>query len=180
MRDMLSKAPAKCLYGCSCPILSTEFVARQEWFTVNPELSPKFFPLAIPSLTIAYCQIVIPNWCPTIDREFLELCFVKRLWNVCDGQRRFRCSAFKSSSVVKVRRRLSPPFRTCVRRTSLSLNANQCKSMNTEKPSKPLYHKGFRAVWKLGFGDRALFSNFGHRANPYGIRLLGLFDRSQP
>lgn len=136
MRDMLSKAPAKCLYDCSCPILSTEFVARQEWFTANPELSPRFFPLAIPSLTFAYCsnsELVSYR-----DREFLELRFVKRLWNVCGGQRRFRCSAFKSSSVVKVRRRLLPPFRTCVRRTSLSLNENQCKSMNTEKPSKPL------------------------------------------
>ena len=136
MREMLFKAPAECLYGCFCPVLSTEFVARQEWFTVNPELSFKFFPLAIPSLTFAYCQIVIPNWCPTIDREFLELCFVKRLWNVCDGQKRFRCSAFKSSSVVKVLGRLSPPFRTCVRRTSLPCEGINVNQWYVKKPSK--------------------------------------------
>lgn len=108
--------------------------AWRTWFTANSVLSLRFFPLAIPSLTFAYC--LIPNWCPTDDREFLEVRFVKRLWNVCDGQKRFRCSAFKSSSVVKVLGRLSPPFRTCVRRTSLPCEGINVNQWYVKKPNK--------------------------------------------
>ena len=53
---------SKCLYGCRVRCLSTGLIACQERFTANPELSPKFFPLAIPRSYI--CLLSDSERCP--------------------------------------------------------------------------------------------------------------------
>lgn len=148
--------------------MSTGVIACREGFTANPELSPKFVPTGYSESYI--CLLSDSELIPTNDERFLEVRFVKRLWNVCDGQRRFRFSAFKSSSVFKVLEGFRPRSELAFVEpayqfeTSMSINDfskrpvfigffahfenNPCKYALRQRKSallKPLFYKGLRA-----------------------------------